>query len=276
MMSAPMPHFLHCHFLVCRYALAVVCALVMEPAFAQGFAALVSPPRFELSATPGERIRQVVEISNDSNQATNFKIRTADWSLDANGAVTFYDELQPKSCRPWVAIERRELAIPAAGRYRYRFEVAPPPDAEPRECRFALLIEGDDQNVLSSGGVSFPVAGRIGVVVYVAVGKVAPVLEIVGARVGDVNGVATPIVLVRNTGTAHGRLAGFLSGTDAAGRNIEFSPATLPILAGETRAISLGPASERDAQGRIAFPITIRGNLEWGDKNVPFEQRFAP
>ena len=33
---------------------------------AQGFAALVSPPRFELSTKPGKTLRSVIEISNRS------------------------------------------------------------------------------------------------------------------------------------------------------------------------------------------------------------------
>jgi hypothetical protein len=271
MMCTPLARAL-CGALFAAIALAGVHA---STAVAQGFAALVSPPRFELSAKPGERLRQVVEITNAGPQAAGFHLRTADWSLDSNAAVTFEDALQAGSCRPWVAIERRDLTIPAGGRYRYRFEVAPPADAPPGECRFALLLEGDDQSVLASGGLTFPVSGRIGVIVYVAVGDAAPRLEVVGTRVGTVNGETLPILLVRNAGNAHGRVAGFLSGTDAAGVPLEFTPATLPILPGETRAIPLAATRERDTPAKVAFPVTIRGNLEWSDQKVPFEQRFA-
>lgn len=245
-------------------------------AYAQGFAALVSPPRFELSVKAGERLREVLEISNAGAQAARFRVKTADWALDKNAAVAFDDSLQPGSCRPWVAIERRDITVPAGGKYRYRFEVAPPAEAVAGECRFALLIEGDDQSVRASDNVSFPVSGRIGVIIYVSVGNTEPKLEVVETRVGKVNGELVPLVIVRNTGNAHGRLTGFLSGTDAAGKNLEFTPATLPILPGETRTISLTVNSERDEPVKIAYPITIRGDLEWGDKTMPFEQRFEP
>ena len=243
---------------------------------AQGFAALVSPPRFELSVKPGERLREVLEISNAGAEVAKFRIRTADWALDKNAAVAFDESLQPGSCRPWVAIERRDISVPAGGKYRYRFEVAPPAEAVSGECRFALLIEGDDQKVQASDNVSFPVSGRLGVIVYVSVGNTAPELAVVGTSVGSVNGELMPLLNVRNTGNAHGRLSGFLSGTDAAGKKLDFTPATLPILPGETRTISLAVNREVDEPTKIAYPIVIHGSLEWGDKTTPFEQRFAP
>lgn len=73
-------------------------------------------------------------------------------------------------------------------------------------------------------------SGQIALIVYVAVGDVKPMLKIVKADVVTIGGVQTPVVMVENTGTAHGRLSAFLSGTDAAGVQREFSPSTLPIL----------------------------------------------
>ena len=46
---------------------------------AQGFAALVSPPRFELAAQPGKTVRSVIEISNRSTAPSRYLMRTADW-----------------------------------------------------------------------------------------------------------------------------------------------------------------------------------------------------
>ena len=46
-------------------------AVASTGAFAQGFAALVSPPRFELVGKPGDKIRDVVEITNAGAQPAN-------------------------------------------------------------------------------------------------------------------------------------------------------------------------------------------------------------
>lgn len=257
-------------------ACAALLTALPAAALAQGFAALVSPPRFELAVKPGEKLREVMEITNASAQAARFRLKTADWTLDDNAAVKFDDALKPGSCRPWVAIESRQITVAQGGKYRYRFEIAPPADTPAGECRFAILIEGDEQNVQTPGGPAFPISGRLGVIVYVTFGGAEPRLEVIGGRVAPVNAEDVPVMMVKNTGNAHGRLAGFLSGTDAAGAKVEFTPATLPILPGETRAISLVPYKERDEPVKIAYPITVRGKLEWGDgKSTPFEQKFA-
>ncbi|HLX25103.1 MAG TPA: hypothetical protein VKR38_17270 [Usitatibacter sp.] len=243
---------------------------------AQGFAALVSPPRFELFAKPGEKVRQVMEITNAGAQAAKYKLKTADWSLAEDGAVKFDDALAPGSCRPWVAIESKQVSVAGGGKYRYRFEISPPADTPAGECRFAIMLEGDEQTVQSPNGPTFPIAGRLGVIVYLTIGDAAPRLEVTSAAVAAVNDAPLPVIVVKNTGNAHGRITGFLSGTDASGKKIEFSPSTLPILVGESRTISLVPNGEKDEAVTIAYPITIKGKLEWGDRqSTPFEQTFS-
>ena len=91
---------------------------------AAGFAALVSPPRFELTAKSGATLRQVFEVTNGSNTPGRLRVHTADFVLGADFGVTFHDELTPGSCRPWVAIERPLVSL--AGRYSTSKE----PDAE--------------------------------------------------------------------------------------------------------------------------------------------------
>jgi hypothetical protein len=140
------------------------------------------------------------------------------------------------------------------------------------------MIEGDEQTVQSPNGPSFPIAGRLGVIVYVSMGDAAPKLEVTSTKVAPVNDVPMPILMVKNTGNAHGRITGFLSGTDASGKKIEFTPSSLPILVGETRSISLVPYSgdNKDEAVKIDYPITVKGKLEWGDRqSTPFEQTFS-
>ena len=243
---------------------------------AQDFAAVVSPPRLEIRAEPGQRIRQVVEITNAGPRPSRYHLRTADWTLGADGGVSFAEDMAPDSCRSWVAIERREIEVPGGGRYRYRFEVQAPPDATPGECRFALMIEGDPQTVQTGNGLPVPVSGRIGVIVYVAVVEAAADLQIVEASVADTPGGIVPALAVHNSGNAHGRLNGFLSGTDARGRRLEFFPSTLPILPGETRLIPLTASIGPDAVTDIAFPVRVAGVVEWGDgRRIEINQLFA-
>ncbi|MBT2320913.1 hypothetical protein J7E62_00895 [Variovorax paradoxus] len=256
-------------------AIGIAASMASAPARAQ-FSLAVSPPRFELSAKPGERLREVLELTHSDVRAGAYKFKTADWSLKPDASVDFSDDLQPASCRPWVAIERRELSITPGRPYRFRFEVAPPADTPPVECRFAVMIEG--QQPAAAPGVPIALGARIGVIVYVAVGDVAPVLELAGASVQQVDGRAAPVLRIRNTGNAHGRLAGFLTGTDAGGTALELQASTTPIMAGEMRDIALLATKPGDTETAVAirFPITISGKLEWGrNGSLPIQQRFV-
>ena len=241
---------------------------------AQGFSAVASPPRFELSAAPGSRSRQVLEITNAGALPAKYRIRTADWSLTPDHGVVFHDGLRAGSCRPWVSIERSELTLSGGARARFRFEVAPPADAPAGECRFALMIEGDEPVVAATDFFNIPVRGRLGVIVYVAVGDAAPRLEIVKAGFETADGRRTPAVWVRNDGNAHGRLGGFLTGVDAKGRELEFAPSNFPILPGETRALVFAAQTGPNEPTEPALPVTIRGTIEWEGGRMPFEHRF--
>lgn len=256
--------------------LAAVVALCTgaSAAQAQGFNAAASPPRFEITVAPGARSRQVLELTNAGALPAKYRIKTADWSLGSDASVTFYDELRPDSCRPWVALERPELTLPGGSRARFRFEIAPPADAPVGECRFALLVEGDEPAVAKSDLLQIPVRGRLGVIVYVAVGDAAPKLSIVKATVETRDSRRVPTLWVNNSGNAHGRLAGFLTGTDAQGRELEFGPSTFPVLPGETRALALAAQLGPNEPAEPALPVTVRGTLEWSGGRLPFEHRF--
>jgi hypothetical protein len=243
-------------------------------ALADGFAAMVSPPRFELSAKPGATVRNVLEISNRATTPSRFRAHTADFSLTADYGVAFQETLQPGSCRPWVALERPDINLPGAGTIRYRFEVRVPPDTAQSECRFAILIESADPTLAQNGAVRLPVVGRIAVIVYLNVGNGQPQLEIFGPEVIMLNGQRLPALRVHNAGTAHGRMSGFLYGTDAKGVKYDFSPSDFPILPGEARSVFLTPSLPDNPHPTLTFPVSVHGTLEWGDQSTELNERF--
>ncbi|PRH83704.1 hypothetical protein [Arenimonas caeni] len=237
-------------------------------AWAQGFDALVLPPRFEDSARQGNVYRNVIEIQSASPSPTRFNIRTADWVLDANGDAVFDYKLAPDSCRPWVGLEATEALVEANGRKRLRFEVAVPADAPSGQCRFAIMVEGQPQT--TEAGMS--VAGRIGIIVYLTIGDGAARLAITDIRVESIEGRELPVVSVRNDGNAHGRLQGFVAGLDAEGRRWTLIPVSHPVLPGVTRQIPLEPIPDEDSgPAALAFPIQLRGQLDWGGQRIPVE-----
>jgi hypothetical protein len=241
---------------------------------AQGFAALVSPPRFELAAQHGKTLRSVIEVSNRSTTPAHYLVHTADWTLMPDFSVSFHDDLQADSCRPWVAIERPEVVVPGGGTLRYRFEVNVPADAEAGECRFAVMIEGAEPSIARSKGLDVPVTGRIGVIVYLTVGDGAPVLEVLGPKIATLNGQQIPALRVHNSGSAHGRMSGFLTGKDAKGISYDFTPSDFPILPHEEREVFLTPSTATDDHPTLTYPVTVKGALEWGNQRTELSQRF--
>lgn len=142
------------------------------------------------------------------------------------------------------------------------------------ECRFAVMIEGADPSITMTRGIAMPVTGRIGVIVYAVIGAGRPDLEILGPKVGALNGQQVPILRVYNSGDAHGRMSGFLTGTDAKGVTYDFTPADFPILPHEEREVFLTPSLAGNDHPQLTFPVTVRGTLEWGDHETKLDQRF--
>jgi len=245
---------------------------------AEGFAVLVAPPRFELHANAGDLVRDHVEITNPGDLPVTFLMRTADWDMTSEGSATFYPpELQPDSCRPWVRIERHKIRLPAQGKKRYRFQIQVPEDAPPGECRVALLVEAPPEDAVQAqaSSMTLPIRGRIAIVIYLAVGGAQPELQIRDMVLELHNGKPRPVVIVENTGNAHGRTAGFVEAIDATGKRFDFVITPLPILAGQTRRVPLyQPTIDDRTPEDYTTPLKISGTLEWGSGKTKIEQHM--
>ncbi len=247
---------------------------------ALAFAGYVVPARYEIKGTPGQISRQILEIGNDAATPDDFAIKTADWSLTSVGGVEFEaDQLRPGSCRQWVKIERYNISLPARTKRKFRFEVHVPATAQPQECRFALMIEraSDVLPTVTAGAIQLPLSGRIGVIVYVSIGDVAPKLSVRELRLERVNGALTPVAEVENTGNAHGRFEGVLEGTDATGRKMEFTVSNFPILPGEKRTIAIWAADNADGKRpELKPPVKLNGDMEWLGGKWPINVELKP
>lgn len=249
--------------------LAALAAALSYPASAsaQGFGMHVAPPRFELKAAAGARVREVIQITNPEPSVGRYAAFTADWSLNEKGEIAF-DEGQPRgdSCRPWVRIERRKFNVSPGSTRAYRFEVHVPPDAKPRECRFAIMVGSDPESEkgVRLGQANVPVGGQIAVIVYVAVAGAKPQLQFKGLRRGIANSIPVPVAILENTGNAHGRPEGILIAKDRSGKEFEVYVNSIPILPGQTREAPIYPSNVDTATGvKFDFPISLKGAIEW-------------
>lgn len=235
------------------------------------FDTMVSPPRFELQAKPGEVVRQVLGVTNSSREVASFTVQTADWRLDETGAVA-YIEGKPAadSCRRWVRIERYVIQIAPGQTRNYRFEVHVPPGTPSRECRFALLIGSEAAQVTPAGAsqIQIPLIGRIGVIVYVAVADAKPKLELRRLGLLKIKGTTVPVATFRNAGNGHGRVLGAVEARDAKGRIVDLVAEQAVILPGAERTIELQPVDYSSGEPKrpgfdLVAPIHVRGRLEF-------------
>lgn len=248
---------------------ALVNVLAITPAAAAPFEVAISPSRFEISGKSAARVGQSLEIYNVGASTTEVSVRTIDWTYSPEGAITYHDELLSGSCRPWVTLERKTQRINARSKVAFRFQIDVPADAPRGECRFMLAVEGVEPayKALLEGGsasLSLPVSGRIAVAVYMAVNGAESKLELTQVAVRTINGKRTPVVIVSNTGDAHGRLEGGLESLDAKGQEFELIPESTPILPGQTRTLSLSPQGEPGQKPlEMVLPIKSKGSLDW-------------
>lgn len=263
-----------------RHAAAWGLALLAACAQSAPFEIAIAPSRFELTARGGERLGQSLDIHNLASAATAVSIRTLDWTYSPEGQITYHDELLPGSCRPWVALERRTVTIPAQNKNTFRFQVTPPADAPRGECRFMIAVEGVEpaqQSIIRSGGanLSLPVTGRIAVAVYVMLGGAEPKLELQQLTMREVAGKRLPTVSVTNTGDAHGRLEGTLDAKDAKGRSFSLVVEGTPIMPGQTRALVLLPKGD-DGQStpQPSYPVQASGLLDWDKGSFKVNAEF--
>lgn len=261
-----------------RAALLLTLCASLLPGHCLAFSALISPPRIEDKVKSGQVYRNVLDIQNVSSLPAEYQVKTNDWTLDQQGGVVFSDALAADSCRPWVAIESTRVALGAGARLRYRFQVQVPADAGIRQCRFALMFEGEPEQL---PGMVSPIAGRIGVIVYLDINGAQPVLQLVLASTVMQQKQLLPALLVSNNGSAHGRLSGLIDARDSTGHTVTLTPSADPILPGMQRRILLSPVAPRyqpvDAPlPTLNYPLHLKGKLDSMGQPLSIDVELTP
>jgi len=261
-----------------RWLLGAACMALPMGGFAAGFAAGISPSKFELRARPGQVLRDTLTIFNTADAGADFQFRTADWRLDETSSVEFFDDmLLEGSCRPWVRLERKTVRIESGLQKKYRFEVHVPEDAEPGLCRFAILIEpAETYQVNVDGAMSIPIVGRYAVVTYVTIGDAAADIEYFGMGAHAANGGRLPTLKLRNQGATYDRAFGRVTATDGEGRRIGLVPSSFPVLPGRSEEIPLQreAAVDESSAEPLAYPLTIKGRIEIGGDTIEIDELF--
>lgn len=252
--------------------------IVPTPHAMASFDAMLSPPRLELSAKPGDVLRQSVNITNAGSEAATYNIKTADWELETGGRVAYHEAApRPGSCRPWLKLERRVVHLNAGQTRNFRIEIHVPPDAPGSECRFALLVAGEAAKIAPGATVQIPVVGRMALIGYVSIGGAKPVLQLKGLSMGTEKGKMVVLATIENSGNAHGRLFGSLDVRDAKGRRLELVAEESPIMAKSrsTLHLSIYDWSSGEPVSPVFAPeppLQVRGKFQFEGGEIKVEQ----
>jgi hypothetical protein len=270
---------------VLRYFLLAACFISLVLSFQVsaegGFLGGASPSRFELSASAGDVVKRTLSIYNLGKRPTQFQIKTVDWDYSEDGVLSFQEDLDKDSCRPWVRLERHKINVPpSANRPRkFRFEMHIPDNTPAHECRFAIMLSslGDPYNAsLNDGTINLPITGSIAIVVYLMVGDVKPEFVVDSLVVHQQDGRQLPAIKVTNKGAAHGRLDGDFTGVDAKGNKLELFISNSPILPGQTRLIALSPdVNYKKDHPMINYPLTLTGKIYTDNKTFNIETKLS-
>ena len=136
-------------------------------------------------------------------------------------------------------------------------------------------VEPATKAAMGENGInlSVPVSGRMAVTVYLAVNGAMPDLEIKQMTEANQQGKRVLALQISNKGDAHGRLNGVLDATDAKGQKFELEATGAPVMPGQTQTVLLAPFGEK-SKISMAFPVTVKGLLEWGDSGIKIENTF--
>jgi hypothetical protein len=92
----------------------------------------VSPPTFELSANPGDKLERSIRVDNLVDKPIPITVDRRNFAaLGEEGQAVLTEEVTPFSLASWIKVDPTTVTIPAKASHVFKFTVAVPANAEP-------------------------------------------------------------------------------------------------------------------------------------------------
>jgi len=104
------------------------------PASAQEVSLVVSPPRYDLEAQPGETLQKTIKITNNSDKELILQAFVIDFIVTDNAGTPVKVDVNSSGrylASPWFTLDKQELVIPPLGQDQIIVLVDVPTDALP-------------------------------------------------------------------------------------------------------------------------------------------------
>lgn len=186
-------------------------------------AVAISPVKFELAANPGDELRNVLRIYNDTAEPVNVSVLVDNFSPTGEDGQVVIDETSPDtgfSLRSWVSLSEPTFDLEPRTSKVVEFLVKVPLNAEPGGHYGSILASIAPINAVTGGGVG--IAQRVGALLLLDVsGEVTEkmyVAELTAPRFSEYGPVDLSLRL-KNDGSVHLKPRGFIRLTNMFGKD---------------------------------------------------------
>ncbi len=188
----------------------------------------VSPHTFEMSANPGDTLKNSLRVDNLVDVPLEVTVHVRNFSaLGEDGAVNLSTEEDEFSLSTWTSVSPAKLVIPARESKTFDYTISIPQNATPGG-RFGSIVFQTAPSTLA-GGSGFAVSQEIGALVFVKIaGDVAEKASIADFK--TIHGINDfgPLdfdIRIKNEGNVHFKPTGTITISDFMGQKV----ATIPV-----------------------------------------------
>jgi hypothetical protein len=250
-------------FLLC--AVAVLPVLLVPLAAAQAPAQpkaglAISPPTFELTANPGDKLKNSLRVDNIADVAQEVTVLRRNFeALGEEGGIDLSEGDSPYSLANWIQVSPDKITIPARQSQTFDFSIGVPANAAPGGRFGSIVFKTDAKPVPGQSGVA--ISQELGALVFVKIaGDVQEKALLAGFDTSKKMNAGKPVdfnVRVKNEGNVQFKPTGTITISNFLGRKV----ATVPIdaqnvLPGATRKMS-GKWQNRWMLGRYQATASV-------------------
>jgi hypothetical protein len=243
-------------FAVALVAVLGIFALAYTQVFAQSnpnaITISISPPVFELSANPGEKIKNEIRVTNLSDKSLEIFVDKRNFTaLGEEGGVDLTEDDTSYSLASWVSVDKSKVVIPANKSEVFKFTISVPANAEPGGHFGSLVFK--TQAKTNEGNTGAAVGQEVGALLLVKIaGDIREEVSVASFETQKglyEKGPVTFDTRAENTGNVHLKPRGTITITN--------------IFGGEVATIQLDE--------RNVLPGAIRKvETEWNDSSLRF------
>jgi hypothetical protein len=226
----------------------------------QGF--VVSPPTFELSANPGDNLKNSIRIDNVTNGTLTLSTAVKNFSaLGEEGQVGLSDEESRFSLAKWITVTPSTVQIPAKESKTFDFTIQVPSNAEPGG-HFGSVVFKSELPKLQENVSAVGVGQEIGALVLLRVaGNVKERASIASFKTSKSLFEHGPVAFetrLKNDGNVHVKSNGTITITNLFGHKVASAPVSSKnVLPGATRVLSTD-WNARSAFGKYTATVSVQ------------------